>query len=309
MKSIVCKVLFNHVPKHSFMSTCCNQELLRFLRSDMEEFLRQYKGLDVFYYHQPGNAGDSLIAAATYQAFSRFKVRIKYITHFTPVIDGSVVFLGGGGNFVPLYHDIRYAFKKLLSRAEKIILLPHTIRGNEDILLMLDGRCILFCRDVESFEHVRKVNPFLDVRLAHDMAFHLVVEELLNDQKLMRAGQTILNNKLREVGLSKEIIQSWPSIRMLRMDLESTHSHSYTDVDISNLLAIGVDPLNAPIAAWCFLTSISIAHLVYTDRLHVGIAAALLDKECIMRDNFYGKNSAVWRHSLTGFPNLRFAVR
>ncbi|TLU87948.1 MAG: hypothetical protein FDX21_03840 [Chlorobium sp.] len=288
------------------MSACPNQELLQFLRSDMEEFLRQYEGLDVFYYHQLGNAGDSLIAAATYQAFSRCNVRIQHISHITPVVDGSVVFLGGGGNFVPLYYDIRIAFKKLLGRAEKIILLPHTIRQNEAILRRLDERCILFCRDVESFEHVRKVNPFLDVRLAHDMAFHLDVDELLNDQKLMRAGRAVLNNKLHEAGLSKEIIQSWPNINMLRMDRESIQSHPFTDVDISTLLAIGVDPLNAPIAAWCFLTGISIAHFVYTDRLHVGIAAALLGKECILSDNSYGKNRAVYRHSLTGFPTLLF---
>lgn len=288
------------------MNTCSNQELLQFLRSDMEEFLGQYEGQDVLFYPHPGNAGDSLIAAATYQAFSRCNVKIKHISHLSPVVDGAVVFLGGGGNFVPLYNDIRSAFKNLLGRAAKIILLPHTIRNNEGILRMLDCRCVLFCRDVESFEHVRQVNPSLDVRLAHDMAFHLDIEELLNDHKLMRAGRTVLNMKLHEAGLSQEIIQSRPSINLLRMDRESTKSHPFTDVDISNILGIGVDPLNAPIAAWCFLTGISIAHFVYTDRLHVGIAAALLGKECLLSDNSYGKNRAVYRHSLTGFPTLRF---
>ncbi|MEI7818477.1 MAG: hypothetical protein WCI45_14920, partial [Desulfuromonadales bacterium] len=89
------------------MSTCSNQELLQFLRSDMEEFLGKYEGQDVLFYPHPGNAGDSLIAAATYQAFSRCNVKIKHISHLSPVVDGAVVFLGGGGNFVPLYNDIR----------------------------------------------------------------------------------------------------------------------------------------------------------------------------------------------------------
>ncbi len=43
---------------------------------------------------------------------------------------------------------------------------------------------------------------------------------------------------------------------------------------------------------------------IRTDRLHVAIAGALLGKRVLLHDNSYGKNRAVWEHSVAG----RFAT-
>ena len=46
---------------------------------------------------------------------------------------------------------------------------------------------------------------------------------------------------------------------------------------------------------------------IRTNRLHVGIAGALLGKRVILYDNSYGKNRAVWEHSLAGrFPYIEW---
>jgi exopolysaccharide biosynthesis predicted pyruvyltransferase EpsI len=46
---------------------------------------------------------------------------------------------------------------------------------------------------------------------------------------------------------------------------------------------------------------------VATDRLHVGIGAALLGKTCRLHDNSYGKNRAVYDHSIRNhFPAVVF---
>lgn len=278
------------------------------LRSQVENMLRQYRGQTVLYHPNPGTGGDSLLATGTYHAFARSGVEFKPIG-LDANVEGRTVFLGGGGNFVPMYDHIRSAYEAFLGRAKQIILLPHTIRGNEDMLLRLNDRCVLFCRDQESFLHVRSANSSLNVVLGHDMAFHIDVRKLFGDRRLVTAGRRVLRDKLASVGLTENELRSWPSVDMLRTDAESAIGEPRTDVDISMLFMLGVWPHEAPLAAWCFLKAIRSADHINTDRLHVGIGAALLGVPCTLRDNSYGKNAAVYRHSLGSFPSLRFVSK
>jgi hypothetical protein len=90
------------------------------------------------YYPNPGNGGDSLLAAATLHAFARCSFKYRTI-ELDATVNGKIVFLGGGGNLVPLYDHIKSAYENFLGRAQKIVLLPHTIRGNEELLGGLTG--------------------------------------------------------------------------------------------------------------------------------------------------------------------------
>ncbi|WP_027169529.1 polysaccharide pyruvyl transferase family protein [Mesorhizobium sp. WSM3224] len=274
-----------------------SQDSLDFFRFDIASCLRQYSGKKICFFPNPGNAGDSLIAVGTYQAFERCGLEVEIIDLDSNVKD-QIVFLGGGGNFVPLYTDVKTAFKKFLGRASKCILLPHTIRGNEDVIASLDDSCTVFCRDLASFRHLRAVNPSLEVRLSHDMAFHIDVRALLDDEETRIAAQNVLTEKLNSLGLTEGMIRGWPSVDMLRLDSESCADAPQSDVDVSDLFALGVRPNEARLAAWCFLKTISFAKHITTDRLHVGVAAAMLGVPCTLRDNSYGKNHSVYEHSL-----------
>ena len=278
---------------------------LRPWRAVVQNYLRQYCGTTVLFYPNPGNGGDSVLAAGTFQAFSRCSVDFQPID-LDATVDGQIVFLGGGGNLVPLYDHIKAAYERFLGRAKKIILLPHTIRGNEELLCRLDRSCTLFCRDPQSYHHVQSVNPHLEVILAHDMAFHLDAYQLLNDQKLRQLAKPILEDKLQEVGLNERTVRQKLSIDLSRLDSESRFASPKSEADISHLFMLGTWPHEAPTAAWCFLKTISLASKITTDRLHVGIGSALLGKPCELRDNSYGKNAAVYRHSLHLFSNIRF---
>ena len=97
-----------------------------------------------------------------------------------------VVIFAGGGNFVPLYDYIRKGILKHNQTAEELIVLPHTIRGNEDLLWGLDKKVTLFCREVASYEHCLRHAKQANVVLAHDMAFHANVMELLSDPNAQR---------------------------------------------------------------------------------------------------------------------------
>ena len=284
-----------------------NRIALHALRLDIQEYLESYRGACILYLPNPGNGGDSLIAAATFQAFARAGIACIAID-LDADVEGEVVFLGGGGNLIPLYDNIRTAYERFLGRARRIVLLPHTVRGNDELLGKLDGSCTLFVRDTASHAHVRSVSPSLDVRLAHDMAFHLDTMEFLEDEALIGPGTELLKAKLSSVGVSIEALQAWPSVDMLRLDRESSVDVPVSDVDISDLFMLGVGPHDAPLAAWCFLKSITYARHINTDRLHVGIGSALLGVPCTLRDNSYGKNAAVFWHSLQEFSNVRLVA-
>ena len=281
-------------------------DVWRTLRRDVEDFLHQFRGRRIFYWPNPGNGGDSLIAAATYEAFDRTDIEID-LAGFDANVDGKVVVLAGGGNLVPYYDDMRKALNYCLRGAARIVVLPHTVRGHEELLARLDERCTLFVRDRESLDHVKSANPAVDVRLAHDMAFHLDAHSFLAREELIREGEPILVEKLGQCGLSMEQLSHWASVDMMRLDSESAQADPESDVDISDLFMMGVNPDEAPVAAWCFLRAISLANHVNTDRLHVGIGAALLGVPCTLRNNSYGKNSAVYEHSLKALPGIRLA--
>jgi Polysaccharide pyruvyl transferase len=181
------------------------------LRRLVEDYLSQYRDTTVLFYPTPGNAGDSLLAVGTFQAFAGCAVHFRVID-LEAAVDGKIVFLGGGGNLVPLYDHIKSAYQKFLGRAQKIILLPHTIRGNEELLRRLDQTCTLFCRDLEGYTYVRSINPSSEVILAHDMAFHLNARGLLNNRELARAARPILRDKLRGAGITEDMIRQKSSI-------------------------------------------------------------------------------------------------
>src|SRR5690625_1859195 len=62
----------------------------------------------VSYIPNPGNAGDSLIAAATSQVLRQAGIRWKLLDHRpAPPMKDCVLLYGGGGNFVRYYDSAR----------------------------------------------------------------------------------------------------------------------------------------------------------------------------------------------------------
>jgi exopolysaccharide biosynthesis predicted pyruvyltransferase EpsI len=275
--------------------------------SGMERFLSQFAGREVLYHPNPGNAGDALIALGTYSVFERHNIRFKII-ELDANVDEQVVFLSGGGNLVPLYHSIENALNRFHKKASQIILLPHTIRGNESLLAKLGKNCTIFCRDAVSYEHVTSNNSSSDVYLDHDMAFHIDAPSFLADANNSEAYSAVVTQKLGERGLLN--IRDRPLLNFSRLDDESTRRVKASDMDLSIDFSLGVKggwPEFARKASWCLLKTVSMAKRVQTDRLHIGISCALVGTPCSLYDNSYGKNASIYRHSLrTRAPHLEF---
>jgi len=257
------------------------------------DFLRQFRNRRVLYFPNPGNAGDSLIAAATILLFRRLNIMFEPIDIGNDV-RGEVVLIGGGGNLVPAYGSVATAFRNYLGRARQIVLLPHTVRGHEDLLQQMDSSCTLICRDPGSYMHVLDHAPAAAAHLDHDMAFYLTPQELLEDSKA-DAYQAFFVERLERARIK------WPlrgTVRYFRRDGEATGQHRHTDMDPSAVFDTGARPGTIMPSAWAFLEAIRTVNAIETDRLHVGIAAAVLGVPCTLHDNAYGKNIAVYRHSI-----------
>lgn len=275
------------------------------LRTEMQRYLDQFRGEDVLFVPNEGNAGDCLILASTLKAMAKALINLE-IADDGADFKNRTVFLGGGGNLVGVYRGMRQTIEACRSEAARVVLLPHTIRGNDELIESLDGRFTIWCRERRSFEHVRKLNPDLDCHIGHDMAFHCDVEEFLCDQECNEIGPSLLNDGLKRCGTSLERLAGLPVVRFMRTDREARSSRIANDLDVSRAFGRVADVETSKLAAWCFLKTISAAKQVITDRLHVAIACALLGKNCELLDNSYNKNREVYAHSLHHFGSISF---
>ncbi len=275
------------------------------LRASVEDFLCDFDGQKVLFYPNPGNAGDCLIVSGTMAAFERANIEAAVIGQGADV-SARTVFIGGGGNFIDLYTDVRQMIEACHAGAERFVLLPHTIRGNEKLIASLDQRATLWCRDTPSLQHARTLNPALDCRSGHDMAFHCDAFQFLNDPVILRKAYPKLDADLARHGTSLLELSKLDCVRFMRRDREALDLTRQSDLDVSTAFGEASDGATARVISWCMLKTVSVARRIVTDRLHVAIAAALLDRPCELLDNAYNKNRSVYEHSLSGFPNLSF---
>lgn len=269
----------------------------------------------VFYYPNPGNAGDALIATATWQCFDRLKIRPTVIAPARFKKDTHVI-LGGGGNLIPQYHDIADALDACLARqVSRCLLLPHTIRGHESLLHRLDKRFTLLCRDQASLIHVQRHAPNATALLAHDMALGLDVAALHQRTRRVRHRLELLLDKAWRkhrrqwrLALSRQKQNAEGRLTILRSDVEAnTAIPRLPDLDLMRFYTTRcIERAGCDQATMDLVTLLRSARSVLTDRLHVALPSAILGLEVNILDNNYGKLSAVWETSLNDrYPNAR----
>lgn len=272
---------------------------------------------EVLYYPNPGNAGDALIATATWQCFDRVGIRpcVTRPEHFP---HRGLIILGGGGNLVPAYRFTADALQACLDKEmRRCLLLPHSIRGHEPLLSHLDERFTLLCRDMLSLDHVRQHAPRAHSELVDDMALSLDIVALRRRTQSLSHRLSLLTDYpwiKRRKRWKRALSRQWPDtqgkLEILRADAEAnTELPGVRDKDLMDFYLTRCEK-----RAGCDQVSMDLINLlgsvkaVRTDRLHVALPATLLGLNVEMLDNNYGKLSAVWKVSLEGrYPNARMA--
>ena len=254
---------------------------------DIENFIKNKLQGEFIYYPNPGNAGDNLIGYATVQIFKRLNLKYTF-TNKIQKFTNKVLVYGGGGNLVPMYNECR-KFLMLNHNHNDILILPHTIYGNEDLLKKLGKRTTIMCREMRSYNHVMKHFRYKNnVYVADDLALSIDLSKL-NIYPIK--GNNVLNS--------------------FRIDGESKDKSSkkITDnIDLSLKLMKGTHTKDLlKTVSTDFLEYINKFEIVNTDRLHVSIAACLLGKHVNLYANSYYKNRSIYEYSLKKkFPKCKF---
>lgn len=284
---------------------------------DLDSTLKPLKNIGkIRYIPNIGNAGDGLIAAATWQLFERLDL-LSSIEVGGNISTGDIVIYAGGGNLVPEYDQAKKILEECLRvNVSKFILLPHSIRGNENLLRKLDQRFYIFCREQESYDHVQKISINAHVFLTHDLVFGL-------NRKLLNENLSINALRLRlifhpelwrsyinwQLALLKIQPQHNRVMQLMRSDVESKYTNKYPSMfDLSSKHSSFYSKrLEADLVSRDFLSVLDRADHIISDRLHVCIGAVLLGKKVTILDNSYGKNRSVFLNSIQGnFSNVTF---
>ncbi len=264
----------------------------------------------------PGNVGDALIASATWQLLEDLSIRPRP-SRVREIRADDVVIFGGGGNLVPLYRNAADCLEASLAKGvARFILLPHTVRGHENLLSRLDRRFTLFCRDRASFAHVLRHAPGANAALAPDMALGMDVRRLEARAKrlmvrwgahwaMLRSGHWQRYRRWLELSGAIQPDSSG-HLEVLRSDVEALHLPGIESRDLSGLYDSALRSRDeCDVLSGQFLHVIGRANSIRTDRLHVAIAAQLLHLPVVLLDNSYGKNHAV----ASAFPELLSCLR
>lgn len=307
----------------------------------VESFLRSIPTTEIYYCPNPGNAGDSAIATATYQLFDRVGLRyhcVGWDEDFDS--EGKSIVYGGGGNLTDNYLHARTFVERHHELAEQLILLPHTIQGHTDLLHQLGPNVHLFCRERRSFEWAREHAAEATVYLDHDLAFRLDPDAMLERELFAGAeavktainmlGRSVPSSLMSRSGFDYSITGPTLPLRKamqasgqvlfslrenksvlfaLRTDKERTaNSLPSRNIDVSSVFSYGtMPPETAKRATAGMVSFFSRYDRIVTNRLHGCILAALLGKDVDFYANDYFKNREVYRYSIEGrFTNVNW---
>jgi len=307
-------------------------------RLDLEAFVTELKREPhpILFIPNPGNAGDALIAHATRQLFDRVGLDYVWVRDFRRLdLRGRVVVYGGGGNLVPLYHTASRVLRWADASAKRVLLLPHTISGHEELLADLGPHTDLICRELVSYDHVRGAVRSAHCHLADDLVFSLDVKATLDTPPVPMSALSLYGRRLlyriiapsqrksvaspRKLRRSERMFASRRAelaqgsapggLHAFRTDAEQTGIPVPVDnLDVSRLMAFGTrDADVCHTGALHLLRYLDLFDEVRTNRLHDAICAALLAKRVKFYPNSYFKNRAVYEFSMRDrFPDMEW---
>jgi len=266
---------------------------------DIKDYLAKYQGIKVKYVPNFGNAGDSFIGFATLQMFEELALDYQ-ICKPTEIFKGETILYGGGGSMIRKYQGSK---KFLLCNHEEnnIVVLPHSFNDCDDLLAALSEKVILIAREKISYDYVRsKINNSDNALLSDDMAFHVKdIDKYKNTSCVGACNAFRLDDELSggngHVGVpedNKDI-----SIDFQRpMFMKNWNLADDVNTQVKKNLSIATDNI------FCYLSKFK---EVNTNRLHVGIAAALLGKVVNLYRGSYHKIVGVYDFSMRGkFNNV-----
>ncbi|ACA84372.1 polysaccharide pyruvyl transferase family protein [Shewanella woodyi] len=289
---------------------------------ELKRVLFELSAQEFVFIPNPGNAGDSLINAASFQFLDDMKLNYKVISpreikqtlkKGRSIVDkfnlkDKVIVLGGGGGFTEHYPYSNALVSALDKQVKQLILLPCTIEGYQETLSGLSDRVTVFCREKVSFEYLNRVCNGPTIYLSHDMVFAADFTRIM----AVTSSLSSIRNRIKAAKSRAQVADyikrnGIVKLNALRLDEERSDIEVPTEnMDMSALFSLGTKTKATNFyAAQEFLSHLDKFEQVVTNRLHVCIASTLLGKQVTFLDNSYFKNRAVFDRSMGKFNNVK----
>ena len=257
--------------------------------------------MKIKYVPNPGNAGDSFIGLATVQMFDELALDYQ-ICRSTEIFEGETILYGGGGSLIRKYHLCK---NFLLKNHEKnnIVVLPHSFNDIDSLLNILSKNVILFARENISYEYAKcKLQHPERVMISDDMAFHIKnIDRYENISCIGECNAFRFNDELSSTDKHVEVPKDNKDISIdfhRPMFMKNWSISDEINVQVKSNLNIATDNI---------FSYLSKFEKVNTNRLHVGIAAALLGKTVNLYRGSYHKIAGIYNFSMAGkFNNVTF---
>ncbi|MBV5347573.1 polysaccharide pyruvyl transferase family protein [bacterium] len=269
----------------------------------------------------PGNGGDCIISSSIWQTFDSLNLNYTNFNKNIRSLEKCNLIYSGGGNLV---NKNSYSTRFITENYKKIkhlTILPHTIKDCDELLAGFNGNVDIICRERQSYEYVKAQAPRAKVYLAHDMAFNLDINQFIKKIGKIVPPSTLrylfdryVKNKtssswreLKRMSMHTSLVDGALSkikndtINCFRVDGESARNGNYPDgnVDLSELFTFGsISRDAADFGSSTLINVLSQCNIVNTDRLHVAITAALLNKTVNLYTNNYYKIREIYRYSI-----------
>eukprot|EP00121_Abeoforma_whisleri_P009442 Awhi_evm1s8682 len=265
---------------------------------DLKAYLKNYEHQHIVFIPNEGNGGDALIACSEYHIFQKFNITytlgLYYLTY-----ENQLLIYGGGGNLDGHHHHAKIFLEKNMPKklGNKIILLPHTIRQEDQLMEHLENNVLIFCREKISFQYVRSLSRFPDnVFLSRDMAFYF--------------DQLPINSASKAQPQRREDVRGY----FFRRDEQQTAELGpSSNVDLTAIL--NYDSTMRDREKVCSTVNDIFIFLnrydeIFSNRLQICIYASLLGKKVHCFPNSYYKNKAVFDYSIRSkFPKSVFKTK
>ncbi|HYQ14810.1 MAG TPA: polysaccharide pyruvyl transferase family protein [Polyangiaceae bacterium] len=271
------------------------------------------------YVPNAGNAGDALIACGAWQLFD--DLGLSPVPCRAPLLTtGDVAVYAGGGNLVTEYEDCASFLERcLVVGIRRALVLPQTVRGHEALLQRLDDRFTIACRESESMERAKASGTRAQLIFAPDLALRIDVSRLLNHCEQLPARVQLMKDLTLSGRLPAYL--AWRS-RLLRLTMEGRSTLNIIRNDAEAVAGVTGDARwdvsglywsefmlrsEVDFVTRDLLQLMQSAQRVVTNRLHAGVAAALVGTPVTYTDNSYGKIRAVYNSSLKDVDGISFA--
>ena len=267
----------------------------------IKDFLAKYQGEKIKYIPNQGNAGDSLIGFATLQVFDELELDYE-ICKPTEVFENQIILYGGGGSLIRKYESSK---KFLLNNHKKndIIVLPHSFHDCDDLLANLSERVVLIAREKISYDYIKSKSTYTSkCLLSHDMAFY--TKNISKYKNISCVGECNAFRFDDELSADNRHVKLPENNKDISVDFQRPMFMRNWGVPDDRNTQV---KKNLSIATDNIFSYLSKFQIVNTNRLHIGIAAALLGKTVNLYRGSYHKIIGIYEFSIAGkFNNVVF---